>query len=355
MTDFYASIFASCVMKGSSKRKVIGCADDKKHGCSGRGANSGSSSKGAKGGKAGTSSRIKSEVGIAENIPQQPPELVPACTDSGRKYIRVRKRLARPDNALGLPAPKFSVTACHECRQTERAHKWCLRSLNCGSPMEAIVSGSSSAASADVKVPKPVSGISGKGRGYSSAAKNDASVAPKSSRKSVVSKSTKSAKSANLNKLLSPRTVTAPSPSLASGVAAGPQSQNKQFSGSAANAPQQPQVYYDPFINLRLDIDNMSYEDLLALQEQIGYISTGLSEEELGKCRKIHVYGVKHRKTTKQKDADAKCSVCQEEFRSGDKMGSLKCKHSYHVTCIDEWLRQKNWCPTCKAGAVAPA
>ena len=34
-------------------------------------------------------------------------------------------------------------------------------------------------------------------------------------------------------------------------------------------------------------------------------------------------------------------------------MGKLACDHRYHVDCIHQWLRQKNWCPICKA-SVSP-
>ena len=33
--------------------------------------------------------------------------------------------------------------------------------------------------------------------------------------------------------------------------------------------------------DMRLDVDNMSYEELLALGERIGYVNTGLSEDKI--------------------------------------------------------------------------
>ncbi|GMI78496.1 MED25 BINDING RING-H2 PROTEIN 2 [Hibiscus trionum] len=36
---------------------------------------------------------------------------------------------------------------------------------------------------------------------------------------------------------------------------------------------------HDRHRDMRLDVDNMSYEELLALEERIGNVSTGLSEE----------------------------------------------------------------------------
>jgi hypothetical protein len=44
--------------------------------------------------------------------------------------------------------------------------------------------------------------------------------------------------------------------------------------------------------------------------------------------------------------------MLQEEYIEGDEIGRMKCEHQYHVCCIQEWLRLKNWCPICKASAV---
>jgi hypothetical protein len=42
----------------------------------------------------------------------------------------------------------------------------------------------------------------------------------------------------------------------------------------------------------------------------------------------------------------------QEEYVDGEEIGTMQCEHQYHVRCIHEWLRQKNWCPICKASAI---
>jgi hypothetical protein len=42
----------------------------------------------------------------------------------------------------------------------------------------------------------------------------------------------------------------------------------------------------------------------------------------------------------------------QEEYLAGEEVGEMACKHYYHLSCIDHWLRQKNWCPICKSVAL---
>ncbi|CDY63639.1 BnaC07g50940D [Brassica napus] len=35
----------------------------------------------------------------------------------------------------------------------------------------------------------------------------------------------------------------------------------------------------------------------------------------------------------------------------GDEVGRLHCEHTYHLKCVQEWLRMKSWCPICKTTA----
>ncbi|KAL0823285.1 hypothetical protein Bca101_046962 [Brassica carinata] len=76
------------------------------------------------------------------------------------------------------------------------------------------------------------------------------------------------------------------------------------------------------FYDMRLDIDNMSYEELLALGDKMGTVSTALSEEAL-----------------------INESTGLSKYVDGDEVGSMPCEHMFHVSCVQQWLRMKNWCP----------
>ncbi|KAH0861162.1 hypothetical protein HID58_089423 [Brassica napus] len=41
----------------------------------------------------------------------------------------------------------------------------------------------------------------------------------------------------------------------------------------------------------------------------------------------------------------------EEEYVDGDEVGTMPCEHMYHVSCVQQWLRMKNWCPICKTSA----
>ncbi|KAL8153024.1 hypothetical protein V2J09_010784 [Rumex salicifolius] len=111
---------------------------------------------------------------------------------------------------------------------------------------------------------------------------------------------------------------------------------------------------HDQYRDMRLDIDHMSYEELLELGDKMGTVSTALSEETLTKCLKKTVYKTAIDGMVQTGD-DTKCSICQEEYEEGNEVGRLVvCEHGYHSDCIQRWLKLKNWCPICKSSAAPP-
>ena len=89
------------------------------------------------------------------------------------------------------------------------------------------------------------------------------------------------------------------------------------------------------------NVDNMSYEELLALEERMGNVSKGLTKEQIDKLPK--------EKFVKKKYTDDKCIICQYEFKNYEKIIVLACKHCFHPDCIEEWLKNQKVCPYCKS------
>lgn len=111
---------------------------------------------------------------------------------------------------------------------------------------------------------------------------------------------------------------------------------------------------HDQHSDLRLDVDNMSYEELLALEESIGNVSTGLSDEIISKCLRESKYSSLYvTVASRSQESDMKCIICQEEYVEEDDLGSLDCGHAYHRVCIRQWLLQKNQCPICKSAGLS--
>jgi len=47
-------------------------------------------------------------------------------------------------------------------------------------------------------------------------------------------------------------------------------------------------------------------------------------------------------------DLDKSCSICQSIFKPKEKLSTLECEHTFHYSCIDEWVKYKSECPLCR-------
>ena len=88
------------------------------------------------------------------------------------------------------------------------------------------------------------------------------------------------------------------------------------------------------------NVDEMTYEQLLELEEQIGSVSRGLTEEE--------IKGLKHDKFIKNKFLEDKCIICQYNFLELESVVGLPCKHCFHFACLKPWVEKEHHCPLCK-------
>ncbi|XP_039071338.1 RING-H2 finger protein ATL74-like [Hibiscus syriacus] len=69
---------------------------------------------------------------------------------------------------------------------------------------------------------------------------------------------------------------------------------------------------------------------------------TGLEKRDLQGIP-VAVYG------TDGSFTSTECPICLAEFLDGEKVRKLpKCKHGFHVRCIDKWLLSHSSCPNCR-------
>lgn len=47
-------------------------------------------------------------------------------------------------------------------------------------------------------------------------------------------------------------------------------------------------------------------------------------------------------------DDKTNCVICLNDYVDGDEVYDLKCNHSYHKKCLEEWFKENNSCPTCR-------
>ncbi|KZV54565.1 hypothetical protein F511_01363 [Dorcoceras hygrometricum] len=91
--------------------------------------------------------------------------------------------------------------------------------------------------------------------------------------------------------------------------------------------------------------EGLRLEELLALEERIGNVCTGLTEESISTLLKTH----KHVNVRAENPVETElCSICREEYAEGEDVGTLECGHNFHQECIKQWLMRKNLCAICK-------
>ncbi|KAL6845320.1 hypothetical protein ACP4OV_024815 [Aristida adscensionis] len=113
----------------------------------------------------------------------------------------------------------------------------------------------------------------------------------------------------------------------------------------------------DEHRDMRLDIDSMTYEELLALEEQIGDVNTGLTKSHIVDKLRTSLYvpgmsSMSNQSSRSSQENDA-CIICQEEYQLKDCIGTLDCGHRFHAECVKQWLMVKNLCPICKTTALS--
>ena len=78
------------------------------------------------------------------------------------------------------------------------------------------------------------------------------------------------------------------------------------------------------------NVDNMTYEQILELEENNGKVSKGLSQSQID--------SIPQRTWTKHtmNSAEDSCSICFDEFEKFQKYKQLDgCKHKFHSKCLD--------------------
>ena len=92
--------------------------------------------------------------------------------------------------------------------------------------------------------------------------------------------------------------------------------------------------------------DSLTYEEMLALEERIGSVPVGLTDEQLERLPTTHY---QH----KAESPCSLCSICMVDFNVREAVVQLpRCRHLYHPQCIRRWLHEKKTCPLCLEEAV---
>mmetsp|Transcript_121762 Transcript_121762/g.221472 ORF Transcript_121762/g.221472 Transcript_121762/m.221472 type:complete len:265 (-) Transcript_121762:25-819(-) len=97
-----------------------------------------------------------------------------------------------------------------------------------------------------------------------------------------------------------------------------------------------------------VDVNNMSYDALLDLEQAIGRAGhvqqVPLSEIEALPRRDVACQSM-------VPEAE-RCVICQERLESEEDVRLLPCGHQYHFACIAQWIPHSNTCCVCQSVAI---
>jgi C4-type Zn-finger protein len=99
--------------------------------------------------------------------------------------------------------------------------------------------------------------------------------------------------------------------------------------------------------------DQLSYEQLTAICDEIGYHKVGVKDIESVAPAVVHLpkdNADTNASVTETNELDSRCPICLENMYQAVYMRTIKdCKHTFCGECIEEWLSKNKNCPICKA------
>lgn len=144
---------------------------------------------------------------------------------------------------------------------------------------------------------------------------------------------------------------------------------------SSSNSSGRSRLFGGSGRGAEVDIERMSYDDLLQLEEALGSVKPRVKAANREEIEQLPV-GV-YRKPNNSAAAPAaasssdaasaataaassssadsssvdQCSICLCDFEDGDSLKTLPCLHRYHAACVDQWLQINEKCPICQTPA----
>jgi E3 ubiquitin-protein ligase BIG BROTHER-like protein len=102
-----------------------------------------------------------------------------------------------------------------------------------------------------------------------------------------------------------------------------------------------------------LSPSQLDYEQLIRLQENVGHVSRGASQDAVDELPvRTHAECCKPHSGVILGD---ECAICRMPFEAEEELRVLHCRHAEHKACLDQWLQVSKQCPLCQAEVLQPA
>ncbi|XP_064595740.1 uncharacterized protein LOC135462443 [Liolophura sinensis] len=105
----------------------------------------------------------------------------------------------------------------------------------------------------------------------------------------------------------------------------------------------------------RMMVHRPTYEELLSLEERLGNVNRGASQNTIENNTFPHKYKKVKRVCDVEDDGNQleKCTICLCEFEEEEDVRRLPCMHLFHIECVDQWLATNKKCPICRVDIEA--
>lgn len=119
--------------------------------------------------------------------------------------------------------------------------------------------------------------------------------------------------------------------------------------GEPVDGDNRPRAAHGPYITVRGSNGETSRLPLHSVLQMVRHHE----ESHVAGAREDTIEALPTRKFVKDIRAglgpdDSGCQICMEDFEEGDELRTLPCFHLFHAKCIDQWLKEKSVCPTCR-------
>ena len=111
-------------------------------------------------------------------------------------------------------------------------------------------------------------------------------------------------------------------------------------------------------VNAR-DFSGNDYDRLSSFVEENGpaigsiFSVIGATETEINRCpSRTLKAGDDLLRSSGSSDQRQTCSICLEQYQTGETVRTIPCFHTFHQKCIDPWLATRAECPICKHSAI---
>ncbi|CAN4075447.1 unnamed protein product [Withania somnifera] len=77
-------------------------------------------------------------------------------------------------------------------------------------------------------------------------------------------------------------------------------------------------------------------------------VDRGASDEQLSSLPSWKYKETGNKEDVRKQNENSECCICLAKYGDKEEIRQLPCSHTFHLKCVDQWLRIISCCPLCK-------